>query len=320
MVKASAPGKLLLFGEHAVVYGKPCIVTAIDHRMNVSIEKRKDDEIHVDVKNMAVGKYIIKTKDLHKNHPKEFRFVLKAVENFFKKFKINCGLNIKTRSQFSSKIGFGSSAAVTVATLKALGALFDEKMNNRRIYKMGTRTVLDIQGVGSGIDVASSTYGGTLYCSAGKKMIKQIKIGKLPLIVGYTGVKAETPALIRRVAKLRKKHPELVNPVFDLLEKIAKEAKRRLEKREFKELGEIMNFNHGLLNAAKVSSIELERLISAARKAGAFGAKLSGAGGGDCMIAIAHNGKATAVKKAIRRAGGQVIDVKVNAEGARIEK
>lgn len=319
MIKVSSPGKLVLFGEHAVLHGKPCIVTAIDQRMFVKI-KRTNKDISVKSSQMGINKYVISLKELKKKHPKEIRFVLKSIENFFEKYKIKSGLKVETTSEFSSKIGFGTSAAVTVSTIKALDELFKTNMEEKDIFELAYKTVLDIQGLGSGVDIAASTYGGTLYYKNGGEVIKPIKTNKIPLVIGYTGIKADTTKLVKKVSILKKRYPSLVNPIFDLLEKINKEARKAMSKKDYKRLGELMNFNQGLLSAAKVSCIELERLINAAREAGAYGAKLSGAGGGDCMVAVVENRKRYDVEKAIRRAGGTVIKANLGAEGVRLEK
>ena len=123
MIKVSAPGKLMLFGEHAVVYDRPCIVTAINHRMSVSIEKKNDDKITVNAPEVGIKDYSIYINELKGNYPKDLSFVLSSIKNFFNKYNIKNGLDIHTKSEFSSKFGFGSSSAVTVCTIKALSEI-----------------------------------------------------------------------------------------------------------------------------------------------------------------------------------------------------
>ncbi len=320
MVKVSAPGKLMLFGEHAVVYGRPCIVTAVNHRMSVSIEERKDDKIIVNAPEVNVKDYTISINNLNNQFPKEVSFVLTAIKNFFDKYHCSHGLNIETHSEFSSKFGFGSSSAVTVSTLKALSKLFDIKMSKKELFDISYKTVLDVQKVGSGFDVASAIYGGTLYFVGGGKVIEEMNIKKIPLIVGYTGVKADTATLVKKVNGLLGKEPEKINNIFDKIENIVIESKQKIKSSEWDEVGRFMNENQKYLEMLDVSSPELDKLISSSNKAGAYGSKLSGAGGGDCMVALASEENGTLVSKSIEKADGIIIPVETNVEGVRIEK
>lgn len=282
MMRVSAPGKLMLFGEHAAVYGKPCIVTAIDARLFV-----------------------------HEGDPTgDTRFLDAAVAAWG-----TAGTRLAAESAFSGAYGFGSSSAVTVAALKYLRP----KAGKRELFDEAKRIVLAVQGKGSGFDVAAAAYGGTLYFDGGGTTIEPIDTPPLPLIVGYTGSKADTVALISDVEKKRAAQPERVGRIFDAIEKITDEAREALAGGDWQRVGTLMNFNQEYLRNLGVSSDMLERLIHAVLEAGAFGAKLSGAGGGDCMVALADKEHRTVVEDAIASAGGQVIHIIAGAPGVRVE-
>ena len=285
-VTVSAPGKLMLFGEHAVVYGKPCLVTAVDQRMSVSVEQSVGNKIHLSAPDVGLSDYKASLHTAPDELPKQAKFVWAAVNNFFRNNKTPSGLSIVTKSEFSSEFGFGSSSAVTVGVVKALAKAFEINLSNNELFDLCYRSVLDVQGVGSGFDLAAAIWGGTLLFVKGGEKIHQFRIGELPLVVGFTGIKADTTTLVMQVADLRIKDPQKVNEIFDLMGNIVGEAKKALQVENFERLGELANINQGLLNALGVSSVELENLIHSARQAGAYGAKLSGAGGGDCMIAF----------------------------------
>ena len=319
MIEVSAPGKLMLFGEHAVVYERPCLVTAVDQRISVGLKKRDDEKICLNAPDINIKNFLISPKDLKEPQPKEIRFVLAAVKNFFEKYKIKSGLEIKTKSQFSKQFGLGSSSAVTVSTIKGLAELFGIQINKKELFGLAYKTVLDIQGVGSGFDVASAAYGGILYFLTGGKIIEEIKVDKLPIIVGYTGIKADTPTLIKMVSNKLSQEPRKINKIFDEIEKIVNLAKIEIENQRWEKVGKLMNQNQELLRELGVSSKELENLIRASLKAGAFGAKLSGAGGGDCMIAIADKDNFNKINKAIEKAGGKIIEAKIPGQGVKIE-
>lgn len=319
MVKASAPGKLMLFGEHAVVYERPCIVTAVNHRMSVSINERNDKNIIVNAPEVNVKDYKISTDDLNGKYTRETSFVLTAAKNFFDRYDCESGLDIETHSEFSSKFGFGSSSAVTVSTIKALSELFSVKMSKKELFDISYKTVLDVQKVGSGFDVASAIYGGTIYFIKGGKTIEEMNIREIPIIVGYTGVKADTSTLVKKVSEKLETETEKINNIFDKIGNITIKAKEKIKNSEWNEVGRFMNDNQKYLEMLGVSSPELDRLISSSNEAGVYGSKLSGAGGGDCMIALASKEKKDLVSEAIEKAGGIIIPVEANVEGVRIK-
>lgn len=320
-IEVSAPGKLMLFGEHAVVYGRPCIVTAVDQRLRVKVEVKSGNSLEINAPDVGVEGFKCVPKDsLTEDLPKGARFIAVAVNNFFNKYGVDAGMSVTTRSDFSSQFGFGSSSAATVGVVMALSEVFDLDLNKREIFDLSYKTVLDIQGVGSGFDIAAAIWGGTIYFVGGGKKITPLKLESLPLIVGYTRVKADTATLVKKVAEFHENHKTLVNGIFDLMTKITNEAREELSNNDFEAIGELMQINEGLLESLGVGSRELSKLISAAKGSGAYGAKLSGAGGGDCMIAVADNRKKKLVEKAIEFSGGQVLSVKTGAEGVRVEK
>lgn len=311
----------MLFGEHAVIYNRPCLVTAVNQRMVVEMALKPDQEIEINAPDVKVINYHCQLNKLTKKTtiPKGVRFLETAVKNFFASYRVKSGLKIKTKSEFSSEFGFGSSSAVTVAALKGLSVLFKLKLSKKELFNLAYKTVLDVQGVGSGFDLAAAIWGGTVYFLTGGKKIIPLKLKRLPLIVGYTGIKADTPTLVHQVAQLYKSHRQLVNDIFNTMGLLTDEAKKSLIKADFKKTGELMNLNQGLLDTLGVNTPELANLIFAAREAGAYGAKLSGAGGGDCMIALVNKRNKSKVKKAIEKKGGEIINVEAEAQGVRVE-
>ena len=318
MVKASAPGKLLLCGDHAVVHGNPCIVTAVDHRAFVTLRNIEENSISVRAPDTGIENFSYPLPFNGLSIPKGVSFVLQAVRNFYDKYDIKQGLRIETASEFPSSLGLGSSSAITVATIKALSENFGMKLSNREIFDLSYKTVLDVQGVGSGFDVAAAAYGGTLFYFTGGKIIEPLSVSKIPIIVGYTGRKADTPTIIHQVEEKMKTYPEFVLSSFNLISKTVLDAKKSIENHDWKSLGELFNFDHGLLSGLGVSCAELEKLIFAARNAGAYGAKLSGAGCGDCMIDVTEDTEN--IVTALDSAGGKVIPVRTGVSGARIDQ
>lgn len=316
-ITVSAPGKLILFGEHAVVYGKPCIVTSVEQRVQVEASFNGVNELVINAPQMGIRNYVKKLKDLGSQEmPKQVAFIEALVRRFAQKYGLKRGLNITTKADFSHTVGFGSSSAVTIAAAYALKSLYQVKLEDKKMFDLCFQAVLDIQGVGSGFDLAAALWGGTLFYTRGAKVVKSLDISHLPILVGYSGIKADTPTLVRQVAELKYKKPKLVNSVFNKIENIVIKANKALICQDWPEVGKLMQQNQKLLEALGVSTNKLEKLIKASIKAGAYGAKLSGAGGGDCIIALVDENKKQAVKKAINSSGGQVMRVRLNTKGA----
>lgn len=317
----SAPGKLMLLGEHAVVYNHPCLVTAVDQRMQAVVETLELREFQLEAEDVKVIGYKKPLSELGKGDiPKGAKFVEIAVKNINDKYPLKTGLKITTTSEFSSQFGFGSSSASTVCTVKAVSEIFGLNLSKKEIFDLSYKTVLDIQGKGSGFDVAAAVFGGTLYFVTGGKMIESLNIKTLPLIVGYSGVKADTVTLINKVKESFANRQDRLNEIYNGIEVLVNDAKIALVKKDWLKFGELMNENQKYLSELGVSIEKLDNMIIGALSAGAYGAKLSGAGGGDCMIAIMPEEKRPNVENGITQAGGKTINIKTNAEGVRIEK
>lgn len=320
-VTASAPGKLLLFGDHAVVYGHPCIVTAIDQRLSAIVELRGDNLFTVNAVDLKVVAYQKSIATVGQGEiPKAVQFLETILEQFLLQHPQKTGITVSTQSDFSSQFGFGSSSAVSVAFAKALYAAFGTDATKEDLFKLVYQSILKVQKVGSGFDVAAAIWGGTLYYVTPAKVVEKISITSLPLAVGYTGLKVSTAKIVQEVAVARTKDLTRIDGLFQRSTEIVEQARAALEAANWSEVGHLMNQNQTLLAELGVSSPELYRLIEAAKKAGAYGAKLSGAGKGDCMIAVVEAAQKNQVEAAINQTGGQALSVQPNAEGVRIEK
>ena len=121
------------------------------------------------------------------------------VHVFQKEFKVGNGLQVKTESEFSSQYGFGSSSAVTAATIFALSKIFNIDLTKKEIFDLGYKTTLDVQKVGSGFDIAAAVYGGTTYFWTGGKKIEPLNVKQIPLVIGYSGIKADTPTIVKKL-------------------------------------------------------------------------------------------------------------------------
>jgi mevalonate kinase len=321
-VIASAPAKIILFGEHFVVYGEPAVVLAIDKRAYASADMRKDKRIYINSVDLGMSGFFEGENFYEECGGQTACRTLEplriAIQKVLERSKISVGVSVKVRSSIPVAAGLGSSAAVAAAVATAVGRLLDLELSKEEIFHISYEAERFVHGTPSGIDPTISTYGGVLLYQKNKGFT-QIKVkGEIPLVIGDTKVKRSTGDLVASVYKRRNQYPSIIKLLLKIGGKIALRAVKALETGDLYELGQLMNINHGLLYTVGVSDVSLERLVYAARGADALGAKLTGAGGGGCMIALAKPNKLAQVVDAIEHMGGRAFDVGIADEGVRI--
>ncbi len=294
MIHCSAPGKVYLFGEHAVVYGEPAIACAIDKRVFTSIRLTEGSNIRVTSMN----------KRLNCNN-QEFRYVCAAAKKIKDLCEADFGAEIVIKSQLPPSQGLGSSAAVTVSTLVALSESLGMGLKNYEIAKIGHEVERYVQGTASPADTFVTSIGGVVLI-AGTKTLK-IDFLSLPIVIGATGITRSTSDIIKMVATLKNKYPKIMGSILSSIGEVTRQGQRKLIEGDIVGIGELMDINQGLLESLRVSSLELNKLIYGARRAGAFGAKLTGAGSGGCMFAIAEGAHIGQVAREIKIQGGRPI-------------
>lgn len=319
-VTASAPGKLMLSVGYAVVHGYPTVVTAVDQRLFATVKKNGEDIFHLDAPDLGLTAYTKHMDDLGKKDlPKAVRFIEILYKNFLKKHPQKEGIIVTTKSDFSSTYGFGSSSAVTVAFAKALTHLYGIELTKQELFDLCYEAVIEVQGIGSGYDIAAAIWGGSLYYVSPAKVVKPISLQKIPLIIAFSGEKADTPTLIRMVDSRLARDPERITAVFEEVAQIADDFIEPAEQGDWNAIGTLFQRSQAAARQLGVSTERLEELIVVAEAAGALGVTSSGAAGGDCILALAEQKNAPAVIDALTAKGGKIISVDVHAEGVRIE-
>jgi mevalonate kinase len=315
LTMASAPGKVILFGEHAVVSGVPALGSAIDLRVKVAVENLPG-RTEVEVRNLMLEGFSV---DLVTGQVKSAAAVsaVRYISAVLKKFDAK-DLLIRIESDIPPAAGLGSSAAIVVATLAALNSHLDMDLSRDEIAVQAHMIEKAVQqGLGSPMDTALATYGGYLQVSD-KAM--PIDLPELEVVVGYTERSHDTRSEVEKVQRLRALYPDIVEPIFDAIGAISARAVPLIREGRLDELGALMNVNEGLLEAVGVCTRELSELVYAALGAGgALGAKLTGAGGGGCMIALPSPGNLAALVTALEQARGRAFLVRTGCEGVRME-
>lgn len=323
VVTASAPAKVILFGEHFVVYGQPAVVLAIDKRARARVQLRKDDRININSTDLRIagifkGERFQATKGGSKARQK-LEPIRSAVKQVLRKAETKAGVNVTIESNIPIAAGLGSSAAVATSTVAAVSHLLGVEFSREQIFRMAYESERLVHGTPSGIDPAVSTYGGALQFQKDRDFVDLKIETDIPLVIGNTRVQRSTGELVAKVRRMREGFQPITDLIFVTGARTALLAVDALRKGSLQTVGELMNINHALLCAIGVSHDSLERLIYAARNAGAYGAKLTGGGGGGCMIALAEEKKLKKVMVAIARAGGVTFEARKTDEGVRIE-
>lgn len=266
---ASAPGKVILFGEHAVVYGRHAIVTAINKRCYSSVTKADG---------FSVSSSIAVTGLDYNKHP----YVSHAVRRFIEIKDIK-GASIKIDSEIPVSSGLGSSAAVTVSVLKALDAEFDAGLKDEDIFEISKMVELDVQGKASGTDPFISTFGGSWLIP--DKI--RFNVEGLGIMVMDTGMSSVTSDMVRMVAEMKDKYSDIINGIFDSIDAISLSAVSLLKNNDWSGLSKLVWVNQCLLKAIGVSTELIDELTGEIEKIG-IRAKITGAGGGGCLISLGN--------------------------------
>jgi len=298
---ASAPGKVILFGEHAVVYGRPAIavpVLQVRAKAIVSVDPRSFPGL-VKFQAPDIG---LETSlyDLPENHPLA-AVILKAAVAMQLSHIPAC--TIKVTSTIPIAGGMGSGAAVSVAILRAFSASLGHPLNDEQVSQLAYEVELIHHGTPSGIDNTVITYAKPVYFIKGRT-IETLRV-KTPfsLVIADTGVQSPTSSVVSDVHSAWEADQAQFNLLFDRAGEIAATARQSIEAGSVDKLGPMMDENQALLRKMGVSSPELESLIEAARSSGAQGAKLSGAGRGGNIIALVAAEQAGRVARVLEDAG-----------------
>jgi len=310
--KTSAPGKVILLGEHAAVYGKPVLVATVNLRTHVTVSKRDDGKFTLNNDATQIENLEFTYSDIPKLK-KEWGTLLTAecLEKTFAKLGIESGLDIEVTSEAPVSSGLGSSASAAAAMVLAISKELGKELDKEEIANLAWDIENIVHGKSSGVDPFSVTFGGVLRYQKGK--FKKLKVKKYPKItIGNTGVISNTGDIVMDVMRVKDEFPKFFENYLEAMVHIVDYGQKFLEKGDLKGLGAIMNVNHGLLYSIGVSSPELDRIIWAARE-NSPGAKLCGAGRGGIMIALGD------ASREIEEAGGSVVKTEICDEGVRVE-
>jgi mevalonate kinase len=277
--KASAPGSLMLLGEYSVLDGGYALVSAINHRMFVTLTPRTDNSIII-TSQLGTLKFDLSQIEIHA----PFQFVLTVLKKYQHLLPSGCDLHIA--SEFSDQIGFASSAAVTVALLCVLHTWLNKTVTAEELIIEARAIVRAVQGVGSGADVAACVLGGVVAYRA-KEFYAEKLTYHYPISAVYSGSKTKTVDAIQLVKNYFSNYPELFNKITQGISECTVAGIQAVRDNNHHELGKIMDIQQGFMESLGVCTPTLREIISHLKgQKHILGAKISGSGFGDCAIGL----------------------------------
>ncbi|MEJ2303643.1 MAG: mevalonate kinase [Anaerolineales bacterium] len=308
-ISASAPGKVILFGEHAVVYGRPAIavpVTQVQAKAIVTANPLgKPGEVRVQAPTIGLETTLGELPDADP--------LGVAIRGTLGEVGIARppALTVRITSTIPVAAGLGSGAAVSVAVIRGLSAFLGHPLEAERVSALAYEVEKIHHGTPSGIDNTVVTYAMPVYfvreTSPGGDLSARIETFKVQepftLVIGDTGIPSPTAITVGDVRAARERDPLVYEAMFEAIERMVESAREAIESGHNEALGPLMDENQAVLAEIGVSSPELERLVEAARETGALGAKLSGGGRGGNMIALAPEEEAGQIARALEEAG-----------------
>lgn len=269
-------GKVILLGEHAVVHGRPAIAVGIER--GVTAQARRADR---DLLRLAPWDLDVRP-DPGGEEPLERAFAAALAS-----YPDRPALEVTAQVDLPAGAGLGCSAAIGVATLDAIDEALGIQRSRKQLAAAALAWEKVFHGNPSGIDNTMSAIGGVALFRKGEPLLPLRSKKTLHLAIGYSGRSSSTKEMVALVARQLRNDPTRVDKAFEAIEVLVQNAKLAIESGDHVALGQLMDLNHTILRSLMLCTTKLDAMCQEARRAGALGAKITGAGGGGCMFALA---------------------------------
>lgn len=299
---ATANGKVILLGEHAVVYGKPAVAVPIKNAVVAEVSDSDQSPV------VRVPAWDIDDKLEESNS-----IWWDAIRNVFEQLDIaKAKFAVHVKPNIPAAMGLGGSAAIAVAIIRAVSKHFKLDLPDDEVNRYAFQCEKAAHGTPSGIDNTMATFGRPLIYQSGEppRMDSLVFPKPLQLVIGISDHPSLTVDMVAGVRERWRKNTTLYDSLFDNFEQVVNSGISAIGEGDYKALGHMMTINHGLLSAIQVSSPELDRMVQVTRDHGALGAKLTGAGGGGSIIALCDD-NADEVAAGLSRQGFKSLQVTV---------
>jgi hydroxymethylglutaryl-CoA reductase len=301
-------GKVVILGEHAVVYGRHAIAAPVPMTIKALVEDC-DRGIHLIIPRWGVEYELAASPHERRSFERPAGVVLDKLGLSER------SMRIEVFPEVPRSMGLGGSAAMAVAIVRALDKHFKLGLSDEEVNALAFESEKVAHGNPSGLDNTLACYGQPLVFRSGDKpLMEPLNIRTpIPAVIGLTGYEGLTAKTVGRVREAWLKDQKLYERIFDQIDALTLRGVQAIQDNDLKLLGELMNICHGMLNALQVSTPELEKLVTISRESGALGAKLTGGGGGGSIIAVC-DGDTAPVVNAIRAAGFQAVPISLGAQ------
>lgn len=309
---AEAPGKIILVGEHFVVWGSTALAAAIDKKAVAITELADEDEV-------ISEDYGTRSKIAH-NIVKGLYPIAKAIYATKEQIGSKKQVKITLRSDIPHSSGLGSSSAVAVATVASVANALGASLSTKEIFDLAMVSEKIVHGTPSGIDVAVAAYGGILLYKKGE-VPKQVDVdGKLDVVIAISGLSRKTASMISRVAQVREKSPKFFSSLVSSSAYLSALSAQSLGQGNSDDLSASMIFHNAALSWLGVSTPATDKMIEISLENGALAAKITGGGGGGAVIALAKQGKTDNIVRALRDKEFDAFAVRLPQQGVKIWK
>jgi mevalonate kinase len=273
-------GKTILFGEMFAIMGIPVIASALSMTADAEVVRTASGGWEIEDERREAKGYKEEKKEMQKE----------SLERIFQHLRFRPEhLRIRLSGDLPAMSGIGATGASSVAVVRALCEEFQIRLTDDEVNAAGYQGEIAYHGpTTSGIDNMISTYGGIICLTRGEpNVVRKMRLREpVEVVIGDTGIIANTRVLLGAFAERKKKYPDRYERILHQAGQIAAEAMTGIEAFDLAQIGGLMDRNQALLQEAEISCPELDLLIDLSRSVGALGAKLTGSGGGGCMIAL----------------------------------
>ena len=305
---ASAPGKVILFGEHFVVYGVKAILCSINKRVTVTAEKTSERKISI---NSKIGKLDLDPNKLISeiNSPlKPFYYLAnKAIENK------DTGIHIQIDSEIPLGAGLGSSSACCVAGAAAIFKLFGD-ISKEKILKLAIEAERTIFENTSGADCTVCTYGGIMEYDKNNGFKKIEHEPNFQLVIINSNIEHSTQSMVTKVKEFENKNKEEFSRLSSLESKLVEDVLKLIKENKMQEIGQKMNQNQEYLENIGISNNELTKMIKIGQES-SFGAKITGSGGGGCIFVLTDESNLQNILKEFKNRNYECFSAKIDFKG-----
>lgn len=308
MIEVKVPLKLTIFGEHAVVYGRPAIAYTISEYLTLRF--KESNKFYIKSNNLEIKGVKIDLNELkieNENARKVLAYIIETLNYFGNKKPVE----IEIESPVEPSVGLGTSAGVVVGTVAGYSSFLGMELSKDEIARISHEIELKVQGIASRMDTYTETYGGFIFIEGDK--FERIKTS-MSFSAGYFRRIMTTAEMLKRVKIMKENKRELFDTILDTIGKVVREAKKALENNDEETIGELMYINHGLLFSLGITVPQIDEFISTSRMMGIKGCKISGGGAGGSVICTKDD-RAELLLKAM---GGKVINATPSFDGVRV--